>query len=598
MICNLEPSPQPPPVQSDFRSALGRRFSHIALVSILTGYSCAHFDFSGAPTVEVVDLEFGRPVVGENRLDLTIQSKTAGPLMVLLEGVSPEGVRFRSERDLRVPGSGRGRFELLYGVTVPGLHRTHLRIYDLRNAKIVYQSSEYQVGVLPAWEFTHDRSYYTAEEAIRFRSRLNRADDAAASVTVELGIGDSVIVSKELRGGQRELEGSIATAGLAVGEYTLSARLHRASGIGDSSVLEVKKLPPAPNEVKLDLFTGSLVRNGAPYFPIGLYWLRQETLSHVKQLGFNSGDYYYKLDDAAVGALMDTAAEEGVAILLELSDHIRNLEVPDTTAIYAKVRRYRNHPALLAWYLVDEPADAGVKPADTKRIYERIRQLDPYHPVSLVNNRPRTFADYIGSSDVVAIDPYPVPTYPISRVSAYAKRASWVSMARKPVWLVVQAFGGVEHWPRAPTSAEVKNMVYQGLAQGVRGVFFYRYCSADERHIQPAPLWREVRRLAKELETLSPILVAEDRTSRVRRVGGSGELQIMLREVEREYYLFAVNPTHGVRQAEYRIEGLLPVTGVEAVAGTPSLTAAPDGRLHLELGPLGTGVYRLLLAGV
>lgn len=548
--------------------------------------------------MEVVDLEFNRPVVGENRLDLTIQSKNQGPMMVLLEGVSPQGVRFRSERDLRVPSSGRGRFEIVYSVTVPGLHRAHLRIYDLRSAKIVYQSTEYQVGVLPAWEFTHDRSYYSSEEAIRFRSRLNDTGDAATSLIVELDNDDGTLVRKELRGEQRELEGSFATAGLAVGEYTLAARVQRESGIRDSIFLKVRKLPPAPHEVKLDLFTKSLMRNGDPFFPIGIYWLRQETLAAVKQLRFNSGDYYYKLDDAAVADLMDTATEEGVAILLELSDHIRNLEVPDTTAIYDKVMRYRNHPALLAWYLVDEPADAGVKPTDTMRIYQRIRQLDPYHPVSLVNNRPHTFADYISSSDVVAIDPYPVPNYPISRVSEYANQASWVSMARKPVWLVAQAFGGVEHWPRPPTSAELRNMVYQGLVQGVRGIFFYRYCSENERHIQPKPLWREVRRLAHELETLSPILVAEDRTFNAQRVGGTGELQIMIREADHEYYLFAVNPTHGVRQAEYQIEGLMPITGVEAVAGPQSLTVVPDGRLHLELGPLGAGVYRLLVAGV
>ena len=357
-------------------------------------------------------------------------------------------------------------------------------------------------------------------------------------------------------------------------------------------------MSPALHEVKLDLFTKTLLRNGSPFFPIGIYWLRKERLAEVKQLRFNSGDYYYKLDDAEVGDLMDAAAEEGVAILLELSDHIRHLEVPDTTAIYQKVMRYRGHPALLAWYLVDEPADAGVKATDTMQIYERIRQLDPYHPVSLVNNRPHTFADYIGSSDVIAIDPYPVPNYPISRVSEYARQASWVSMTQKPVWLVAQAFGGVEHWPRPPTAAELRNMVYQGLVQGVTGVFFYRYCGEDERNIQPDALWREVRRLAQELETLSPVLMAEDRTFRVRRVGGTQDLQIALREADHEYYLIAVNPTHGVRQGEYRIEGLMPLTDVEVVSGSRSLTVAPESRVYLELGPLGTGVYRLLVAGV
>ena len=90
-------------------------------------------------------------------------------------------LRFRSERNIRLSESGRGRFELRYSVVDPGLYEVKLRIYDLRKAEMVFESKEHLIGVQPKWEFTHDRSYYTSENEIRFRSRMNRSEKPGSS---------------------------------------------------------------------------------------------------------------------------------------------------------------------------------------------------------------------------------------------------------------------------------------------------------------------------------------------------------------------------------------------------------------------------------
>ena len=238
----------------------------------------------------------------------------------------------------------------------------------------------------------------------------------------------------------------------------------------------VRKLAPTASGVKINRFTGTLLRNGKPFFPVGLYWLRSEMLGEARRLRFNSGDYYYRLEPDEIAQLMEDAARENLGILLELSDFIRRREVPDYAGIDSVVTRYRTHPALLAWYLIDEPAETGVTPEVTRAVYQRVTELDPYHPVYLVNNRPHLYEDHIDAADIVGIDPYPVPKHPITRVREYVQEARWSSRGEKPVWLVAQAFGGVEHWPRAPTPIELRNMVYQGLVQGAKGVLFYRFC--------------------------------------------------------------------------------------------------------------------------
>ena len=48
-----------------------------------------------------------------------------------------------------------------------------------------------------------------------------------------------------------------------------------------------------------------------------------------------------------------------------------------------EVEAFRYHPALLSWYTADEPG-FGVDPAHLEKIYQFIRKLDPYHPVTVV----------------------------------------------------------------------------------------------------------------------------------------------------------------------------------------------------------------------
>jgi len=381
---------------------------------------------------------------------------------------------------------------------------------------------------------------------------------------------------------------------LATGHYTITARVAEDVGAEPLEV-ECVKIAPADREIKIDLFNQVLLVNGEPFFPVGLYWLRVETLGPMRRLHFNSGDYFYKLQGEEVAELMDAAAEQGMQILLELSEFARQQPEPDFQAIKATVERYRHHAALLAWYLVDEPDETSLNPEAARAISQLIRELDPYHPVYLVNNRPHTYTAYSEASDVLAVDVYPIPRYPITRVRDYVRQAQWASLGRKPVWLVAQAFGGVEHWPRAPTAVELRNMVYQGLVQGAGGVFFYRHCQEDERHIQPAELWREVQTLARELAQLAPVLVQPSYDAEPRQVGRG--IEAIVKAYEDTIYVFAVNIDNQPRRFEMRMAGLPPVNQAEIVYGLADPVLG-SGRLLAELEPLGMAVYRLQVAGI
>jgi hypothetical protein len=551
----------------------------------------------------VVDrVETRAPTVGVNRLALSVVCPSPLSLQARLHWVRPGGER--SEDSCRVDvAAGRGSVEVPYTATAVGVHQLSMRLVDPRNGLLLYRADSLRVPVGPAWEFTPDRSLYTREPVLRWRVRLNRDDLAAARVEVflrrlaPLATEPPASAAPELARGVADLDepettGTLSLAAAEPGEYALTARLLGPVGVVDTAVVFVSCRAPASREVKVDQFSQSLVIDGVPFFPIGLYWLRAADLAAVRGLGFNSADYYYRLQGEQVADLMDAAARSGMQVLVELSDHIRNHREPDEAAIDAVVDRYRNHPALLAWYLIDEPAESAVSPEVTRRLYERLRQRDPYHPVLLVNNRPSTYAAHGRSCDLLAVDVYPIPNGPVSRVRERMDDAWWATGGTRPVWLVAQAFGATEHWPRPPTPTELRNMAFQGLVHGARGIFFYRYCTASERNIQPQPLWEEVQRLAGELRGLAPVLVEPAAAEQAWLADGEPGVDLALRRYAGDYYLFAVNTTLSTRRVSITLARLPRIARVEGL-GRSGRADLQRQQLQLELEALGTGVYLL-----
>ena len=83
------------------------------------------------------------------------------------------------------------------------------------------------------------------------------------------------------------------------------------------------------------------------------------------------------------------------------------------------VNALKGHPALAVWKGVDEPrnparGDAWIRPAGLVRGYERMKQLDPRHPIVVIQAPGSTAAQltpYRPALDVTGMDIYPV-SYP------------------------------------------------------------------------------------------------------------------------------------------------------------------------------------------
>ena len=137
--------------------------------------------------------------------------------------------------------------------------------------------------------------------------------------------------------------------------------------------------------------------------------------------------------------------------------------------------------AILCWYLCDEPDLKKNDPEQLKKEMDLIHEIDSIHPTAIVVADPKKFGDYAEATDILMVDPYPVPGRPITMVAEYVDLARKAVEDKKPVWAVLQAFGYQNEknrgwgWKREPTYQEMKAMTYLARAKDARGIFYYTY---------------------------------------------------------------------------------------------------------------------------
>ncbi len=291
--------------------------------------------------------------------------------------------------------------------------------------------------------------------------------------------------------------------------------------------IEIKliKLPPAKNAVKIDNFSGGLIVDGLPYFPFGFYCYSpvQPTLAEEEVVkGYNMMSPYQLIEKRTWRSrkkYMDRCAELGMKVhynLLSVAGLGGTGKKREGTISFdekmellrQEILQFKDHPALLAWYICDEPTGHGSKPEELKILYNFIKEIDPYHPITIVFMNPDRAKEYSECMDIVMADPYPIPNSPITNVSDVTSQLFNEFRFRKPVWIVPQAFGGNEHWMREPTASELRAMTYLAIIKGAIGIqYFIRH--GLNSFPKSTTTWNECAKTALEIAELTPVLFSK-----------------------------------------------------------------------------------------
>jgi hypothetical protein len=406
---------------------------------------------------------------------------------------------------------------------------------------------------------------------------------AKSEIRARIVAADGTAVAQALRPARRQLTIGLPISGLAAGDYQFVVELLGARGAAlATEARRIHRLaaPPRLPAVSIGVNNVTYVQ-GRPVLPLIMYLVGAERA--VRDAGYDvvvaSGG-----PDDDTETLLNRAAELGLGVMMHLPQFLRG--VNDFESIKATVSRFKNHPALFAWYAADEPEGYGDTPELQLRVKEMIHEIDPRHPVVVLNNTPAVFAAYAATCDVQMADPYPIPYASVRMVAEWTEALRRGVNDRHPVWMCLQTHNLGQYGlakGRYPTPQELRCMAYLALIHGAKGIAWWAWGHAQESHFETyAQIARELRHLRPVLLAARPPLAAPEAVL--------GPLHTMKVSYSGALYVFAANDSDREAQLEVEVGGTATTAQVLFEKRRASVTG---GVLKDRLAPLGVRVYRI-----
>jgi hypothetical protein len=174
--------------------------------------------------------------------------------------------------------------------------------------------------------------------------------------------------------------------------------------------------------------------NGKPWYAVGIY---HGVPGELQGTGFNC------IPGWDEGVTLEDCLKAGILKLPDLTGLMR-AHVPESAG--DRIHSVKNHPAIGAWYVCDEPDHAqwNVAPDELKYATSVLHKEDPNHPTLCVVMAwaESNIYRYWDSVDILASDDYPIGERKPSDLLHVARTTDLLRRAThgaKPVWLVICA---------------------------------------------------------------------------------------------------------------------------------------------------------------
>lgn len=294
---------------------------------------------------------------------------------------------------------------------------------------------------------------------------------------------------------------TISLPELAPGQYTVTASL---AGEDADSVMVFVPLQDRKPQNLTD--TGTILVDGEPFFPIGVYHCSPSHYPMLAEAGFNAVQGKGPQNLEAFGAALDACEENG--LMMDVPLYADGQVKANLEESLAGIEAYADHPAVLCWKIIDEPDIRPEITDEVPEVYAALKAADPVHPIELTLCQPPGFGYWANFCDIMQIDPYPIPRQPLTMVSDWVDTA----MAGLEPWQNLTAVlqsGWIPEPMNQPTPEQARSMVYLALIHGAKGIFWYSFRDPGWR-LEETPLWDAFPAINAELKELSmPVMVGE-----------------------------------------------------------------------------------------
>ncbi len=265
-----------------------------------------------------------------------------------------------------------------------------------------------------------------------------------------------------------------------------------------------------PHQIELRA-NGSLLIDRRPFFPIGLYHVSwgmssMEQVKHLEDIaavGFNT-IHASANDWKDYTKFLQRANELGVYVLSE--HHGDTLEF---------TQYFKNEPAVLAWNLADDVDNGKRTATEVMALNRKIRAADQNH-LTYISGYSKDLQKFAHCASILGRQSYPIREHTTEELSKTYFEIAEIASSRsgksqQALFANLQVFpwsaAGPPQQGTVPEVPEVRNMTYQSILGGAKGILYYTYY--DETWFLPdhAPLWQSLKSLNQEVQSLSPFFL-------------------------------------------------------------------------------------------
>ncbi len=362
---------------------------------------------------------------------------------------------------------------------------------------------------------------------------------------------------------------------------------------------DLKTLPPADPDVRINHGNRGLYVNGEPYLPYGVYFTGalpdREQLQGYRALGFDFvGVLGHRTGvDAMKTFLADCEATGVFACVTQLSRKY-GIAAPDMAG------RLRDQPALILFNPVDETGQPNV--------YEHVEAAQhrlPHIPCFVNENTSgylafnRQLKGFPGP--ILSCDRYPLISQPlgwpqtrtdVNGIYSFEERIEWMdadgARDRKPLHYYLQA---AEHTSREPTPAELTWMTYIPLVNRCLAFTYFDGIPHSEVALDA------MIQLNREVQHLKPALFALEMDPEVKAGSLATERNVrwLAKQHDGKLTLVAVNRSLQPVDAVWSLDaaGIAGGTRVDVLFEDRTLRTDSTGRLSDRFEPLARHVYQI-----
>ncbi len=315
---------------------------------------------------------------------------------------------------------------------------------------------------------------------------------------------------------------------------------------------KIPNLSKNQNKVNYNQKDNCLQINNKPFFP-NLIWgipggdNLEAAMAEASNNGLNSFMAFLNHDAPRV---LDLAQKYNLKVILRIegllkkrTNSFHNFYENMTSAVI-------NHPALLGYFLIDEPAWCGHPFSPVLHAYRIVKTIDPCHPV-WINEAPRNSSgvgtEFSKACDIFGVDIYPVgssthsdlPEKGLPSVGQYTRIMRNAVKDQKPIIMALQTFAWNDlkkskKEPIYPNRHQLRFMAYDSIINGASGISWW-----GQEFVKRPGFYDNFFAVTRELYQMTGILSAPASAKSI--ACSSKKIEYLLKQTQSGPVLIAAN---------------------------------------------------------